>query len=163
MKEVGLNRFALVLFAIGLAALALTACEEDRPTIQTPIVPFYGSTTPTVAGAPPTAPNQPGAQPTNTLVIRPGAATLACPAAAPTANAQLAARVNGIGIPLDLYNRQIAQAQAAMVSQGLDPNSAAGKEALKSLKQQVLDQLINDIVIALQAEKEGVKFTENDF
>lgn len=150
-----------------LAVLMLTACGEPSPTVQTPAVQSSGFATPTaqpITTAQPTAPSQPAAQATNTLVVsatKPG--ILTCPPnTPPAANAQLAARVNGVGISLDLYNRQVTQAQAAMVSQGLDPNSAAGKEALKSLKQQVLDQLINDVVIGQQAEKEGVKFTDND-
>jgi foldase protein PrsA len=78
------------------------------------------------------------------------------------ANAQLAARVNGQGIALDLFNRQMTQAQAAFVQQGVDTKSTSGQEALKSLRQQVLDQMINDTVIAQQAEKEGIKVTDND-
>lgn len=160
-----MKRSTLYSFAITwLAALTLVACDQSLPTVQTPAVPSSGLATPTVSSVQPTATSQPVAQPTNTSVIagpKPGALT--CPPNTPPASStQLAARVNGVGIPLDLYNRQVAQAQAAMVSQGLDPNSAAGKEALKSLKQQVLDQLINDVVIGQQAEKEGVKFADND-
>jgi len=166
--EVELKRFAFSFFAIiFFAALLITACSQQSPTVQTPAVQSSGFATPTAASNPaatqPTAASQPAAQPTNTLVVGPKPGALACPAnTPPAANTQLAARVNGVAISLDLYNRQVAQAQAAMVSQGLDPNSAAGKEALKSLKQQVLDQLINDVVIGLQAEKEGVKITDND-
>jgi len=159
-------RSTIYFFAITLlAALTLTACDQSSPTVQTPAIQSSGFATPTQANVAtqPTAASQPAAQPTNTLVVGPKPGSLSCPAnIAPPANTQLAARVNGVGISLDLYNRQVAQAQAAMVSQGLDPNSAAGKEALKSLKQQVLDQLINDVVIGQQAEKEGVKFTDND-
>jgi len=79
------------------------------------------------------------------------------------ANAQLAARVNGVGIPLDLYNRQVAQAQDAMIKNfGTDPKSAQGQETIKSLKQQVLDQLINDVVIAQYADSRKIKVTEDD-
>ena len=94
----------------------------------------------------------------------PAKGALTCPAAqALPANTQLAARVNGQGISLDPYNRQMAQAQAALVQNGgLNPNTPAGQEAVKSLKQQVLDQMINDVVIAQQADKEGIQVTEND-
>jgi foldase protein PrsA len=68
-----------------------------------------------------------------------------------------------VGISLELYNRQIAQAQSAMVQNfGTDPKSAQGQEALKSLKQQVLDQLINDVVIAQYAETRKIKVTDNE-
>ncbi|MCL4395207.1 MAG: peptidylprolyl isomerase, partial [Chloroflexi bacterium] len=73
------------------------------------------------------------------------------------------ARVNGVGIPLDAYNRQAAQAQAAMTQNGgLDLKTQAGQDALKSLKQQVLDQMINDVIVSLQADREGVKVTDDD-
>ena len=163
-----MKRSAISLLATTLlAALTLTACDQPWVTVQTPSIQSSASATPTAQpnpGAQPTVSSQPAAQPTNTLVVsgtKP--ASFSCPiGTASAANAQLAARVNGVNISLDLYNRQVAQAQAAMVSQGLDPNSATGKEAIKSLKQQVLDQLINDVVIGLQAEKEGVKVTDND-
>jgi len=88
---------------------------------------------------------------------------LTCPPVTPLpANAPLAARVNAQGIPLDSYNRQAAQAQAAMIQNGLDPKSAAGQESLKSLKQQVLDQMINDVIIAQQAEYQSIKVTDDD-
>ncbi len=98
----------------------------------------------------------------SSAVVSPVALT--CPAVGPVpAGTTLAARVNGQGIPLDLYNRQVLQAQTALSQQGTDFKTLAGQEALKSLRQQVLDQLIDDVVIALQAEKEGVKVTDAEF
>lgn len=144
---------------------ALTACEEPIPVPTSP--PPAGTIAPPVAKtAPPAAsPVNPTATPpaSSAPVTASPQAALTCPPATPlAANTPLAARVNGQGIPLDFYNRQVTQAQAAMIQQGLDPKSAGGQEALKSLKQQVLDQLINDIVIAQHAEKEGVRVSDND-
>lgn len=162
-----MNRFAVSLFLLSIAAaIGLSACTEvltETPPTSV-AVPSVAAPTPSSAVPRPTAAPQPAAQATSTLVVAasPKPGSLVCPPNTPAPNAQLAARVNGVGIPLDLYNRQVTQAQAAMVSQGLDVNSAAGKEQLKSLKQQVLDQLINDLVIIQQADKEGVKFSDND-
>ncbi len=130
------------------ATLAPTAAPPTAvPT--TPITPTVGMVVSTAA---PTAASSPAAK-----------GALVCPPPATVApNAQLAARVNGQGISLDYYNRQVAQAQTALVSQGLDAKTSAGQEALKSLKQQVLDQMVNDVVIAQQADKEGIKVTDND-
>ena len=155
-----------ILFALLIVGLSgLTACETASPA---PTVPQSAATTPVpaptdVASA---ATNAPTAAPQKTAASSPTPVkgALTCPPITPLpANAPLAARVNGQGIALDLYNRQAAQAQAAMVQNtGLDPKSSSGQETLKSVKQQVLDQMINEIVIAQQAEREGIKVTDND-
>jgi parvulin-like peptidyl-prolyl isomerase len=56
----------------------------------------------------------------------------------------------------------LAQAEDAFKQQGIDLNSPAGQETLKSLRQQVLDQMINEVVIAQQAEKEGIRVADAD-
>ncbi len=108
------------------------------------------------------------AQPSATTLPPPpppsGAATLA-PAAQNTSgycanggriarapNDKAAAQVNGVAIPLAVYERQAAQSEAALVQQGVDPNSAQGKEAIKGLRAQVLAQLIDDTLIEQQAD-----------
>jgi foldase protein PrsA len=78
------------------------------------------------------------------------------------ANAPLAARVNGQGIPLELFNRLAAQAQAAMIQNGIDPKSAVGQETLKNIKFQLLEQLIDDVIVTQQAEYQAVKVTDAD-
>ncbi len=84
-----------------------------------------------------------------------------CPPQAPLPpNTPLAARVNNRVVSLDQYNRQFAQAEKAFRLQGSDPNSAEGQEALKSLRQQVLEQMINTIVVELEAEKQGVTVSD---
>ncbi len=133
-----------------------TACQGPAPVASTP------SPLPTL---PPLVVTQtPAIQPTTTpapSAVPKGALT--CPPPGPLpANAQLAARVNGQGISLDLYNRQFAQAQEAFKQQGIDLNSSAGQETLKSLRQQVLDQMINEVVIAQQAEKESIRVADAD-
>ena len=166
------QRSAWSLLSILLLALLVTACDEQPSPVSTLPPPLPAATTVPTQGAQPTpgavqptaaakatAPQPPTTGATPTLVK----AALTCPAVAPLpANAQLAARVNGQGISLDLFNRQVAQATSAFLQQGIDAKSPGGQEALKSLRQQVLDQMINDIVIAQQAEKEGIKLTDSD-
>ncbi len=167
-----MNRnIVLLILAMLVGVLGLTACDETPlPASTTPVaaatVPPKPTTAATVPPKPIAAPvvaspqaSVPAAPPT---ALPKGALT--CPAVVPLpANAQLAARVNGVGISLDAYNRQAAQAQAALTqSGGLDPKSQAGQDAIKSLKQQVLDQMINDVVIAMQSASEGIKVTDDD-
>ncbi len=169
-----MNHRSIILGLMVIALLTLVACGGESPT-QPPVAvaptdqPASSSAAPTVTLPPATKAPAPTAAPqvTGTAV----AATtplpkspLTCPPQTPVpANAQLAARVNGVGIPLDLFNRQMAQAQDAMVKNfGTDPKSPQGQEALKSLKQQVLDQLINEVVIAQYADSRGIKVTDND-
>lgn len=166
-QEDELNRNLVVLASALLVLLvATTACEGETP----PVVLTPASTAVTASStqapqptAPPVATPQGTALPAATATA-PVQGALTCPPATPVpANAQLAARVNGVGIPLDAYNRQAAQAQAALTQNGgLDPNSQAGQDAIKSLHQQVLDQMINDIVISMQADRENIKVTDGD-
>ncbi len=136
--------------------LAAAACQGVPPTAATP--------SPLPNLPPPVATITSPIQPTSTVAptnVTKG--VLTCPAPAPLpANTPLAARVNGQAISLDQYNRQLAQATNAFKLQGVDFNSADGQETLKSLRQQVLEQMINEVVIALEAEKEGVKVSEAD-
>ena len=163
-----------VLLACALLVLLVTLIACDSAT---PAAPAPTAAAPTVAvaaatKAPATAPKAtapavatPKGTPlpaaTGTTVPK---AALTCPAATPVpANAQLAARVNRVGIPLDAYNRQASQAQAALTqSGGLDLKTSAGQDTLKSLKQQVLDQMINDVVVSMQADRESIKVTDDD-
>ncbi len=167
---------------IATSVLLVTACSTPAPVASTPLPPLIVTATPSATppnanpsavaktAAPSVIPTGPGRTATapavsTTVLASPTAvkSALTCPAPVPLpANAQVAARVNGQGISLDLYNRQVSQAQAAFVAQGIDPKSAGGQEALKSLRQQVLDQMINEVVIAQQADKEGIKVTDND-
>jgi foldase protein PrsA len=160
-QEDGVNRnWYWLVIPLVILAIAMTACSSNTAP-PAPPPPADSPSAPTAAAPAPQA----GASPTATLKpTLPAKGALTCPPLAqPASAAQVAARVNGIGIPLDTYNRQAAQATAAWnSSSGMDPKSASAQDALKSLKQQVLDQMINDVVIAVQAEKEGIKVTQDD-
>jgi parvulin-like peptidyl-prolyl isomerase len=171
------NRRLNVIIVLLVALPILVACNSTTQVSQ-PVPQSVSDPTALPAVTQPPAPT--GASPAGTkpLVIATSAipatptslakgtpvkGALTCPATTPLpANAQLAARVNGQAISLDWFNRQAAQAQAAMIQNGLDPKSAAGQESLKSLKQQVLDQMISDVIIAQQAEYQGIKITDDD-
>jgi parvulin-like peptidyl-prolyl isomerase len=126
---------------ITMTAFALFGCSSQ----------LYGTQTPT---------------PTNLSLLSNPIPEIGLPTCPPTQplspNAPLAARVNGIDIPLDLYHRELAQAQVAMAQQGIDPKSLSEQGRLRTLQQQILDQIINDAIIAQQAEKEGVKLAEDE-
>ena len=163
----------LLVLAIGLVACGGTpAPQPTPPPTQPPAAAPTQPPAPTTAAPAATkpaagtsAPVPPAGSPTAVAkpATTPVKSPLSCPPAAPAAaNAQLAARVNGQGLALDAYNRQATQAQAAMVASGIDPKSQVGQESLKSLKQQVLDQMINDMIVAQQAEQQGIKITDDD-
>ncbi len=55
--------------------------------------------------------------------------------------------VNGQYIFLADYERRIAQFEAALVEQGLDPASAEGEASLAEIRQEVLDSLVDYVLI----------------
>jgi foldase protein PrsA len=171
------NRHLTLIILMFVGLIGLVACGGAGATLPAPLPTTVVQATLAPIVVQPTAPATVAANGTNPVVVAtsvvtptvlktgtpPPKSALSCPAAAAlAANAQLAARVNGQGVSLDTFNRQAAQAQAAMVANGLDPKSAAGLESLKSLKLQVLDQMINDVVISQQADREGIKVTDDD-
>jgi parvulin-like peptidyl-prolyl isomerase len=167
------NRHLNLIVLLIVALFVLVACNSGAGTAQPGTNPPPPSdATPLSASANPSpAPTKPqviatsasAPVPTSLAQGTPVKGALTCPSATPiSANTQLAARVNGQGVPLDMFSRQAAQAQAAMIQNGLDPKSATGQESLKSLKQQVLDQMVNDVIIAQQAEYQGIKITDDD-
>lgn len=161
-----MNRRLILFGLMMLMLLALAACGETPaqpvPTVNAPVPTQPPATSSAASSAKPTVPAPATAAASSSVAPVKGALT--CPPASPLpANTQLAARVNGVGVPLDLYNRQVAQAQDAMVKNfGTDPKSPQGQETIKSLKQQVLDQLINDVVIAQYADSRKIKVTDDD-
>lgn len=143
-----MNHRSIMLVGMVVALLAFVGCGDASRAAPSALK--FGLSVPATAPA------------VGTVRLPKGALT--CPALVPLpANAPLAARVNGVGIALGLYNRQVLQAQAAMVKEfGTDPQSAQGQETIKALKQQVLDQLINDVVIAQYADSRKIKIADDD-
>lgn len=135
------GRLALIMLA-GL--LALAACDAaptgpgGAPAVPTATLPV---------GVPANPQPQPPAQnPVQSLPSAPDAAAI----------------VNGVPIPLAAYQRQVDQYQAALVQQGMNLNSPDAQAQLTQLRQLLLDNMIDDQLIAQEAAKEGVSVSDAD-
>jgi len=133
------GRMMLILLA-GL--LALAACEsapvgpDGAPAVPTATLPV----------GVPANPQPPAQNPVQPLPSAPDAAAI----------------VNGVPIPLADYQRQIDQYQAALVQQGMNLNSPEAQAQLVQLRQLLLDNMIDDQLIAQEAAKEGVGVSDAD-
>lgn len=66
------------------------------------------------------------------------------------------ARVNGQPIYQTDYENQVAQFSAALIAQGLDPNSVDGSAQLAQVREQVLTGMIDQVLIEQEARLKGV-------
>jgi parvulin-like peptidyl-prolyl isomerase len=143
----------LVVALIGLV-VSLAACDGNAP-VQ-PVAPDNNpAAVPTItlpAAQPPAA--QPPA-PANPQPAQPQ------PQPAQPANAA-AAIVNGQAIPMSLYQQQYDQFKAAMIQQGLNATSPEGQAQLTQMGQLILDNMIDDALIAQEAAKQGVGVSDAD-
>jgi parvulin-like peptidyl-prolyl isomerase len=140
----------LLAFFVLLLAVACGGEESPSPTVSSPSqsnvaqtvrAPSAGQTSP--------APVAGGLCPTAGVVMaQPGE--------------PLAASVNGQGIPLSQYERQAQQSELALVQQGVDPNTDDGKAALKGLREQVLNQLLDDQLVEQEAKNQNISVSPND-
>jgi foldase protein PrsA len=103
-----------------------------------------------------------GAEATSTSPVASSAAHPA--AASATTNvttnvttSNVAAKVNGIVIPLDQFNKQAAASEAFLRAQQVDLNSAEGRERLQQARREALDDLIEQVLIEQAASEQGVK------
>lgn len=91
--------------------------------------------------------------------------TTAVPAAAPTATplpAPQAAIVNGWQILLADYEQRVAPYEQTLLTQGLDPSTAEGQARLAEIRQEVLDNLIDTVLIEQRALDLGVSVSDAD-
>src|SRR5581483_3004429 len=137
-------RFMTATLVLGLGSLILAACSDAQPSATTLPPPPSGA-----------APQATAPQAQAGYCANGGRFTT-------QSNDQLAARVNGVGIPMQVYERQAAQSQAALVQQGVDPNSDQGKEAIKGLRAQALAQLIDDALIEQQAQAQNISPSDDE-
>jgi parvulin-like peptidyl-prolyl isomerase len=100
------------------------------------------------------SPTQPPVVPTATAI--PPAAT-----PTPTFSEPLAALVNGDPIFLDDYLGQVMQAEQALTSQGQNPDTPEGQQALAQARQRVLDAMIEQEIILQAAAREGVMISDD--
>ncbi len=139
--------WAIILISV---AVALAGCDGSAP-VQ-PAAPGNPAAVPTVTlppAQPPAAQSQP--VPANPQPAQPQ----------PAADAA-AAIVNGQPIPMHLYQQQYDQFKAALIQQGLDANSPEGQAQLSQMSQLMLDNLIDDALIAQEAAKQGVSVSDAD-
>lgn len=127
--------YGLVLLGL---ALIVAACAGSAP-VQ-PVVPTANPAVASTATAPAAAPSPAPSQPAN----------------------DAAAIVNGQAIPLSLYQLQYDQFKSALIQQGLNATSPDGQAQLAQLGQLILDNLIDDALIAQEAAKQGVSVSEAD-
>ena len=121
-----------------LAALALlcvsTACMPTFVTsVPTPVP------TATAAAATP-------AEPTATPPVQ----------FSPTPEPPLAARVNGVPVYLDAYERELGRYEASLLSRGIDPNTPEGQENLAQARAWVLNVMIEQVLTEQAAAAAGV-------
>ncbi|CAG0999263.1 Foldase protein PrsA 2 [Gammaproteobacteria bacterium] len=138
------------MISIGLAVL-MAACDGNAP-VQ-PVAPGNPAVVPTVT--------LPAAQPPAAQPQAPANPSPAQPQPAQPANTA-AAIVNGQAIPIGLYQQQYDQFKAALIQQGLDANSPDGQAQLQQMGQLILDNLIDDALIAQEAAKQGVSVSDAD-
>ncbi|MFQ5857161.1 MAG: peptidylprolyl isomerase [Anaerolineae bacterium] len=73
------------------------------------------------------------------------------------------AEVNSIAIPMADFQRQLTDARTYLLSQGLiNPDTEEGQAALRALRNQVLDQLIDQLLIVQAAEQLGLTVTDEE-
>ncbi len=150
-----ISRVALLALLV-VAVLALAACSDDSSNNPAPQQPA-ATDVPVATEVPPSDSDTPvPTRPAQEAYCKNGGAVAVGP------NDKLAAKVNGQGVPLALYQREADQAKQALVAQGLDINSDQGKEALKGLQEQALGQLIDNVLVEQAAQQENVTVTDQD-
>ncbi|HET7375847.1 MAG TPA: peptidylprolyl isomerase [Anaerolineae bacterium] len=79
--------------------------------------------------------------------------------AVPANSAGVAARVNGQDISLADFQKEVAREQTG---QNIDPNTTNGQAQLVQVRQQVLDAMIDNVLIAQAAAQAGVTVSDAD-
>jgi len=82
------------------------------------------------------------------------------PLITPAAPGEVAATVNGKPIMREDYEKEVAQFQAAMVSQGMSFSGEEGKPLAEQVRAQVMEAMIEEAVIAQAGEKMGITATD---
>jgi parvulin-like peptidyl-prolyl isomerase len=78
------------------------------------------------------------------------------------ADRPLAARVNGEPIYLDVYEKQVAQAQRMLADQGLILEGEAGRAQLAQTRQNVLNALLEQAIIEQEAARAGIVVSDEE-
>jgi parvulin-like peptidyl-prolyl isomerase len=130
-KYIGLGLGLLLLVVIGCTSPTPTQISEQAPA----------------TAIPPTSPAEQEAP----------AATTIPPTATPKPRA---AQVNGEPITMAEFERQMANYEASMSAIGEDPNTPEGQQALTEARKMVLDWMIQQKLLAQDAERRGISVSE---
>lgn len=87
--------------------------------------------------------------------------TAETPVVTPSSVEGLAALVNAQPIAMEEYEKQVAQVEAFFAQEGLDLESAEGRERLAQARRQVLEQMIDQELIRQAAAGMGVSVSES--
>jgi len=101
-----------------------------------------------------TVPANPGVP---TATPKPGQPAAPKPTAAPQGPAAV---VNGQEIPMAVYAREIELRKAGLAQRGINVDTPQGQAELAQEKQLALDGMIDDLLIAQEAAKQGVTVTD---
>jgi parvulin-like peptidyl-prolyl isomerase len=130
-----------------MLVITLSACNNDSP----PSLPVSPTPSMPVEQTTEAIPEIRLVQPTSTTQVSNRALE---------GNRPLAARVNNQPIFLDTYEKQVAQFEQALRTQGRDTTSAQGQAMLAQTRRQVLDSLIDQLIIEQEADKVGLTVTD---
>lgn len=168
-----MDKFARALLTLALCGIVLTACGDGKetPALQ-PTEPKPTAVAPTGAATvvatavekaatslPATVPATQAVASSPTVAAKPSASAVAPTATKPTTPIPAAAMVSGQPVPLADYQVQVAMAEAYFKKQGTSAQAADG-EALKQVRRQVLDWMIDQMLIEQAAARMGVKVTD---
>ncbi len=135
-------------------AALLTACDPN--TLPAPQATLLATLTSPQATAPNAVTIAPGGEPASNVTITvPTAAPTETPAPTGTPAPVLAARVNDAEITLEMFNAELARQLG-----DVDPASEDGKNKAATLKDAVLNDLIQKALIAQEAARQGLTITE---
>lgn len=128
---------------LGLALI--TACSLAQPATQ------EGEKLPASTGKP-------------VATAKPGSPGPNMPTALPVATgtqSTIAARVNGVAIALDAYQKQFFQFKVALTGQGMDLTTSEGQAALAQVRRQVIDSMIDQVLIEQAAVGEKLAVSDD--
>jgi foldase protein PrsA len=125
------------------AAVTTTEGTDAPPTDSASTAAPAGAAT-VEAGAPVTQTNAAAADPGPTSTPPPGVVAMA----------------NGQAVMQKDYDRQFSLQQAALVARGQDLKTDEGKKLVESIRQQVLEDMINFVLIDEAAQAQGITITQ---
>lgn len=161
-----MRHFPAIVVLTVVLTLALIACGDDNT--PTPEAATILPTEPaTVSPSPMSEPTQPATPTIQQSVNKP--ATPEPPAGTSPTTAEtepppnIVAEVNGEAIPMAEFQRQFTDARAYLISEKLvDPNTDEGQAQLRELRNQILDQLIDQHLIDQAAKQMGLTVTDEE-